>query len=157
MAILKMKSKKTAMSETVLFCIALQLSNSCAYPRQSPAPVNCRNWTIIHDNSNKSFWKLYSRSWRPKGEEIFPKVPNYFSGNLNKMIVFMDPSAAKSRPLGRGQKCRFPWTSLSTGSRSWVYWTTQDTEFIEVRHQPRTDRGFRPGVAEGLISVRNPA
>jgi hypothetical protein len=37
------------------FSMLLQLSNFCAQKSQNPTPVNCRNGTIIHDNSNKFF------------------------------------------------------------------------------------------------------
>jgi len=49
---------------------------------KTPIHVNCWNHRIIHDNSNKFFWNAYSYEKRPKTEEIFRKVLNYFSMNL---------------------------------------------------------------------------
>jgi len=81
---------------------------------KTPIHVNCWNHRIIHDNSNKFFWNTYSYEKRPKTEEIFQKVPNYFSMNLILHFYLSLSENQVYRRVPEVAKWDFFWSSRET-------------------------------------------
>jgi len=85
-AIMTLRMMLNKMSSKIFVCITPQFNELIGMPKKRPNldPVNSLNSAIIPDNSNQSSWNPSCHERGSQGEDIFLKVLNYFSKNLNK-------------------------------------------------------------------------